>query len=232
MKAVLFDIDGTLVRFDGAGRRALVDAACRVTRLSTQLVEGVVDGIDFRGNTDALIVEEIARGLDVTSPRFASDLLRTYVTLLGARITDTSRELMPGVIESIELLSASEQPILVGCLTGNIREGARIKLEAIGLGHLTERPGGYGDDGRRRNEIAEVAVGRLRAAGVSARDVFVVGDTEHDVAAARAAGARAVAVATGWTPRRELERSGPDALLDDLSDPEVLYRLVVGGGNS
>jgi phosphoglycolate phosphatase len=48
----------------------------------------------------------------------------------------------------------------------------------------------------------------------------VVGDTERDIACARAAGAKVVAVATGARPRAHLAALEPDLLLDDLSDTE------------
>ena len=52
----------------------------------------------------------------------------------------------------------------------------------------------------------------------------IVGDTPHDVRCARAIGANAVAVLTGWHGRAELAACNPDLLLDDLSDPERLLR--------
>jgi phosphoglycolate phosphatase len=59
-----------------------------------------------------------------------------------------------------------------------------------------------------------------------ADNVIVLGDTPHDVACARAIGARAVAIATGRHSRAELEASAPDFLFDDLSDVRaVLAKL-------
>jgi phosphoglycolate phosphatase-like HAD superfamily hydrolase len=57
---------------------------------------------------------------------------------------------------------------------------------------------------------------------------IVIGDTVHDIACARAAGAHAVAVATGWTPRAELEARQPDLALDDLADPSPLLDWARG----
>jgi phosphoglycolate phosphatase-like HAD superfamily hydrolase len=64
---------------------------------------------------------------------------------------------------------------------------------------------------------------RRRYEGVANADrVWVVGDTPLDVRCARAIGANAVAVATGWHAHEELAASGPDLLLNDLSDPSAL----------
>ena len=76
--------------------------------------------------------------------------------------------------------------------------------------------------------VASAAVGRLAAAGVRPERTLVVGDTEHDVRAARAVGASAVAVATGWTEVRELRAAGPDLLLADLADPSQLLEALDG----
>ena len=60
----------------------------------------------------------------------------------------------------------------------------------------------------------------------------MVGDTEHDIACARAAGARAVAVATGSQRRAEFEARGPDLMLDNLADHAAIIawaRSVAAG---
>ncbi|MBZ0303183.1 MAG: HAD hydrolase-like protein, partial [Anaerolineae bacterium] len=49
------------------------------------------------------------------------------------------------------------------------------------------------------------------------RDITVIGDTEADIACARAVGARAIAVATGFADRDMLMAAQPDHLLDDLT---------------
>ena len=56
--------------------------------------------------------------------------------------------------------------------------------------------------------------------------VVLVGDTPLDVLAAREAGARAVAVATGFADLDALRASEPDALLQDLSDTEAAIRAI------
>jgi phosphoglycolate phosphatase-like HAD superfamily hydrolase len=46
------------------------------------------------------------------------------------------------------------------------------------------------------------------------------------LACARAGGARCALVATGHTPRQELARLDPDAVLDDLTDTEAVVKLL------
>ena len=83
--------------------------------------------------------------------------------------------------------------------------------------------GAFGQEAADRNDLARLAIGRVGAAyGIPASRCIVVGDTEHDIACARAAGAHVVAVATGTRRRGELEPLHPDLMLDDLSEPAAL----------
>jgi phosphoglycolate phosphatase-like HAD superfamily hydrolase len=110
--------------------------------------------------------------------------------------------------------------VAVGLLTGNARAGAHVKLNHFDL-HEHFACGGYGDHHDSRDDVAREAladVQRHLGLGVEPSRVWVIGDTPHDVSCARAIGANAVAVLTGWHGRDELARHGPDLLLDDLSD--------------
>jgi phosphoglycolate phosphatase len=117
--------------------------------------------------------------------------------------------------------------VALGLLTGNIRAGARIKLGHFGLFDYFAF-GGFGDHHLDRDDVAREALAEVKArfdGTVAPERIWVVGDTPLDIRCARAIGARAVAVTTGWHSRAELEPHGPDLLLDDLSDPTPLLRL-------
>ena len=223
-KAVLFDIDGTLVKVGGAGREAVVRGMAAVLGVPVDTARQAVAKVDFRGRTDTLLFEEIATRLGRAGVGLDPELVHAYLGALEQTLAETELLLLPGI--SAALAGLEEAGATVGLLTGNIREGARRKLTPFGLEHLVQRPGGFGDDGRERAVIARLAVERLVAAGVDAGAVVVVGDTEHDVSAARAAGARAVAVATGWTAVEVLEGSKPDLLVRDLGDCTALFDLL------
>jgi phosphoglycolate phosphatase-like HAD superfamily hydrolase len=103
--------------------------------------------------------------------------------------------------------------------TGNFRGSARLKLKQFGIGEHF-RFGGFGDRTTVRAGIIEQAI-RAANRGLGKHDsVVVIGDTVHDVAAAKANGAIAVAVATGAPTRDELAASNPDVLLDTLEDAD------------
>jgi pyrophosphatase PpaX len=50
-----------------------------------------------------------------------------------------------------------------------------------------------------------------------------VGDSRHDIVAARAAGVRSIAALWGPTPRTELERERPDVLAESITDLLALF---------
>ena len=131
--------------------------------------------------------------------------------------------MLPGVVELLLRLRDRED-VLVGLLTGNVRDGARVKLGHFGL--YEHFPfGGYGDHHFDRDDVAREAlaeVKRLLNGTADPARIWVVGDTPLDVRLHRAIGARAAAVATGWHTTEELADHRPDLLLTDLSDPAPL----------
>ena len=213
----LFDVDGTLLLTDGAAREAFAHAVFQ--RLG---VEDDLKGVAFAGRTDPLILADIlARHGRVLSdgelPRFWQTAYERMATLL----TPGRGALLPGVPELLSAV-AGEKDWVPALLTGNTTGMARIKLEHFGIMDRFAF-GAYGEEAADRNALARVAVARARERyGVPPERCIVVGDTEHDIACARAAGAHAVAVATGQRDRAVLAAHAPDLLLDDLTGPECL----------
>ena len=126
---------------------------------------------------------------------------------------------LPGVDATHRRL-AETADVLLGLLTGNIEEGARIKLGPTGLWpHFPV--GAFGSDDLDRRRLPSLAARRAHAlAGYPFRpdEVVVIGDTPLDIDCARAFGAVAVAVATGRHTRTQLMDHEPDLLFDDFSD--------------
>jgi phosphoglycolate phosphatase len=228
VKLVLFDIDGTLLRSDGAGRRA-INRALREIFGST----GPTD-YWFDGKTDPQIVRELMRLEGHDDDRIDADMER----LLGRYVQCLHEELgapgfsprpLPGVAE---LLDALEQrgDVILGLLTGNIEPGARAKLEAVGLQPDRFRVGAFGSDHEHRPELPAIARRRtLEQLGVSLEGnaMVVIGDTPADVTCGRALGARAIGVATGRFSVEELLRHRPVAVFEDLSSTEQVLQVIV-----
>ncbi len=219
-RLVLFDIDGTLLTTGGVSGAALVRALEEVFGRPVP-----ADGYPFMGKTDPRIVRELATLAGVPEREVEAGLataLERYLDLLDAWLEPRHVEIKPGVEALLDALEA-RPGVMVGLLTGNMERGARIKLERAGLGHRFAL-GAFGSDREDRDELVPVAL--RRAAAIAGQRlpparVTVVGDAPPDVACARAAGARSVAVATGWTPAEELARLAPDVLLPSLADTET-----------
>lgn len=218
---ILFDIDGTLLLTDGAGREAF-----RTALLAIFGTAGPLDEYQFHGKTDPQIAEELltAAGLD------RSEIRRRMPTLWPIYLESLERELgrrrnrdsvvpLPGVPGLLAELEARTD-VALGLVTGNLEPAARLKLAAAGV--VTPfAVGGFGSDAAVRTEIARIVLERARTAwgrAFGAGEVVVVGDTPADVACARTIGGRAVAVATGRHTGEELELAGADLVLPDLAD--------------
>jgi phosphoglycolate phosphatase len=226
MRLFLFDIDGTLVNAGGAGRVAVSNALTAVYGTA-----GPIDGYDFRGRTDPRIVLDLLgeAGWAETDIRARlATYFEVYLRELDALVADGARvRVLPGVADVVHALSAREDA-LVGLLTGNIEPGARVKLRSTGLWPLF-RVGAFGSDDADRRRLPAVARQRTRETlghDIPFDRVTIIGDTPLDVDCARAAGASAVAVATGRYTGDELSACRPDALFPDLSDVKAVLAAL------
>lgn len=225
-KLVLFDIDGTLVLTGGAGLRAMNRALAEVFGHTDGL-----EGIAVAGRTDWAILADAVRRLGRTlDGLLLADLQRRYVANLSEEIQHPGqgrKAVMPGIPEILHHLDRREDVVL-GLLTGNFEDGARVKLGYFDLWRYF-RLGAFGGDAADRNALVPFAVERARACGlpeIGDSDVLVVGDTPHDVTCAHAAGAIAVAVATGSSSVDDLRATGAEHVFEDLSDTDAFLRLL------
>jgi len=213
-KLVLFDIDGTLIDPAGAGRRSVTRAFYELFSL-----EDAFAGERLAGKTDIQIIREgLARHHLLTGDGILPSVVSRYVAILQEEIAYPYGRVHPGVVELLNALRKTAGYRL-GLLTGNIEQGARIKLGAFGLSEYFPI-GAFGDDSEDRNSLLPIAVERLRTfAGVEIGygDCIVIGDTPLDVACAKPFGAISVAVATGPYPYESLLQTGADYVLRDLS---------------
>ena len=137
------------------------------------------------------------------------------------------RGLMPGVPDLLAR-SPRGRPRAPRLLTGNYEAGARIKLTHFGLWDRFAW-GAFGDHHAERDALARTAIAMAPGRGVALDDpshAMVVGDTPHDVACARAAGARVIAVATGGHSVDDLRACAPDLALEDLRDVDAVLAFI------
>ncbi|WP_329562713.1 HAD family hydrolase [Kitasatospora sp. NBC_01266] len=226
---VLWDIDHTLIDAGTVGRRAYAAAFQRATG------QPLTRAWQFDGRTEVAAATEVLRAHDLDP---GDGLLAGFLELLVAELHDRAADLadegrvLPGAVAALTALGALPG-VRQSVLTGNLRTLAVLKLTAFGLtDHLDLRLGAYGEDAYERADLpghafdrAERVLGR-RFLG---SETVIIGDTLRDVATARAAGARCVAVATGLVPAAELAAAGADVVLPDLADTAAVLRAVTVG---
>jgi len=223
---LLFDIDGTLVSTGGAGRRAIERAFEQRHGRSDACA-----GFSFGGMTDRAIVRAGLAALGQSAePSDIDALLSLYLTILEEEIaSSTACRIHAGIERALD--EARARPaVALGLGTGNIREGARIKLSRVGLFERFAF-GGFGCDHEDRAELIRVGAERgARALGlpVEACRVVVIGDTPKDIAAARAIGAECLAVATGSFSKDALAAEDATYVFGDLTAPGALDALLGG----
>jgi phosphoglycolate phosphatase-like HAD superfamily hydrolase len=228
IKLVLFDIDGTILLTDGAGKRA-IHRALREVFGSTG-----PDNHSFGGKTDPQIVRELMRidghedpHIDDNMPR----LLRKYVDYLEEELEASAAkvETMPGIHELLDALDRRDD-VVVGLLTGNLVAGAKAKLGSVGIDFGRFKVGAYGSDHEARGELPAVAQRRARdelGVDVTGSDVVVIGDTPADIHCGQSIGARAIAVATGFYTVEALREHHPAAVFEDLSDTAAVIDAIL-----
>jgi len=228
MKLVLFDIDGTLLWTDGAGRRAVYRALHEVYGVPAP------DGHEFDGKTDPQIVRELMTRAGTSDDDVEAHLPRAiarYVEELRAELGDADHgdKVYPGIRPLLDALEARDDVVL-GLLTGNVHEGAAAKLAAVGIDARRFRVGAFGSDHADRPELPAIARRRaevLLGCPIAGRDVVVIGDTPADMSCGRGIGALAIGVATGRYSVGELDRARAGIVFPDLSDTDAVVAAVM-----
>ena len=221
---ILFDVDGTLISTGGAGRRAMAAAFAEVCDAPDAL-----SGISFAGMTDPLILRQALASVGKpVEPEIIAAILESYLGHLRQLVPQSPNYQVMPKVESIVGRLSKMSSVAIGLGTGNIEEGARVKLARASLSEPFAF-GGFGSDAEDRAEL--IAVGARRGADqlgvrVSQTRVVVVGDTPKDVAAAHANDAICIAVATGGCDRNSLIDSGADFVYPSLADPQVWSALT------
>jgi phosphoglycolate phosphatase-like HAD superfamily hydrolase len=225
-RLVLFDIDETLIKPRGVGRRAL-------SRSLVQIFGHELDtsAVFFSGKTDPQLVQEILIANKIGESEFQPTWMKVseiYPQILKEEIANTNDySLLSGAQELVLALAERPQASL-GLLTGNTELGARIKLEPFQLNaHFPI--GAYGSDSQNRMHLPEIAYNRAKAH--FARDwqrgeIVIIGDSVNDIFCAQGFLARSIIVNTGRTTWDALAELKPDFLFTSLEPTASLLEAV------
>jgi phosphoglycolate phosphatase len=228
-RLVLFDIDGTILLTAGAGRRAIVAA------LGQEVGNAIAfDRVRFDGKTDPQIVTEMLEVAGRRGPHPEQQvraIFQRYVDLLARELQQPSNRttVMPGIHSLLNRLEA-EDGVILGLLTGNLADGAKLKLHSAGLDPDRFRVGAYGSDAAHRPDLPPIAARRAQpffGRVPSGNEVVIIGDTPADIACGECIGARAVAVATGGYSVPDLAACGPHVVFEDLSDTDRVVDAIL-----
>lgn len=228
-RLILWDVDGTLVRVGPAGREALEVGAAVAAGLAE------APRVVMSGKTDPQIIREILRLADLADEhidRVLPAALRAAEEALAGAEERVRRDgvVLPGVVELLRRL-ASTPGVTQTLVTGNLAANAVLKVSAFGLERFLDlEVGAYGTDHADRTRLVPIALDRVRdRRGVSfaPEEVWVLGDTPHDLACARAAGVRCLLVGTGTGAAGPVTGIGADAVVDDLADTDAVMEILL-----
>ncbi len=228
VKLILFDIDGTLLSSDGAGRQSLESVLTDVF--------GSTGDPDYRydGKTDRQIIREQMRFAgfdDAAIDARLDDILASYLAQLGTALErdPSMARLYDGVSPLLDAVEASDH-VIMGLLTGNVRGGAAHKLRAVGIDIERFRVNAFGCDHEHRPELPRVAQQRamqILGLDLPGDQLLIIGDTPADMQCGRTIGARAIGVATGRYSVDELSAHSPYAVFADLTDTERVLEVLL-----
>ena len=210
LRLVVFDVDGTLIDSQGVILAAMARAF-------------TAEGLTPPGRGDALgivglsLPEAMATLVPDLGPAAHARLVAAYKDAFSAARAEEAATghppFYPGAREGIEHLDAAGY--LLAIATGKARRGLDHMLEMHGLAPrfvATQTA----DDAPSKPHPAMV-LNCLALTGADPAGTVVVGDTEYDMAMARAAGARAVGVGWGYHDRARLMRGGAEIILPDFA---------------
>lgn len=212
---VLFDVDETLVHTGGSGTRSWKAAFDKLYGIPADIGEH-----SSAGETDPQVARatfNAALGRDPSD----DELTRLYAQYLLHLATDIgvskSYRVLPGA-EKI-LLRLGEAGVILGLVSGAMEGAARTKLVPANLNRFFIF-GAYGSDSPDRTELTGLAIEKAARLHdqLAPSQVYVVGDTPHDMEATNASGAVSVGVASGHYSVAELETAGGAHVLRSLED--------------
>ena len=226
----LFDIDGTIIKSDGAGSGAVKKAFQEYFGKTPHM-----DGFIFDGKTDPLIFSELAKRAGIHPIVFADnrevfeDLVYEF---MGITVKEKNIRVINQMNDILEELHKYPN-VFFGLVTGNDKRGADHKLNAVNIRQFF-RVGAFGNDDPVRNNLPPIAVRRaerLFERVFANGDIWIIGDTPNDIKSGRVNNYGTIGVATGRYSTERLKEEKADIVVDTL-DPDLFRKIINGEANS
>ncbi|MFP6583820.1 MAG: HAD family hydrolase [Candidatus Hydrogenedentota bacterium] len=203
LKAVVFDLDGTLID----STEAIVDSFVATFEI-------VGDPVPTREFITQFISVPLEKHFAELTDRDPVELSRIYREHYFATCTEGT-VLLPGVEEA--LLALGEAGLRLAIATSKSCKGSEILLEYLDVAHHFEFVVGADSVVNHKPHPEALEMSREQL-GIESEEMIYVGDTRFDTEASKNAGIGCVAVATGYAPRSELEALAPRHVADTMQD--------------
>jgi phosphoglycolate phosphatase-like HAD superfamily hydrolase len=230
MKIPLFDVDGTLVtglgKTSGVHGKSYDAALATVYNLTASYKE-----INVQGMIDPQIIVEIVQTHEISRDKAMEKLPQVFQVMrnyIQEHKHEAHYETLPSVKTLLELLHSKH--VLIGLLTGNLIEAAKMKLEPAGLWKYVNF-GAYGPEASSLKRVELVSVAQSKVSELLKRDValselVIIGDTPKDIECAKQGGITSIGVATGMYTIKNLEQAGADLTVDSLEEQEKILSFL------
>lgn len=222
-KVILFDIDGTLVNTGGAGLRALNRALSAMGG-----PKNVCSFFELQGSTDRVNFENAYKCAFHKKPteKDYKRIKELYVKFLPEEVEHSVKNKKYFKIKGIEKLLeklSKRKDVLIGLGSGNLKEGAYIKLKPSRLSHYFLF-GGFGEKHEKREDMLKTAVKDaeiILKEKIRPSEVYVIGDTEKDIIAAKNCDYHSACVLDGFGDKKKIFAAKPEFIEKDFSNTNV-----------
>jgi len=225
---VLFDKDGTFVDFDatwGPATHAVIHALAggdpELVRAQAETLHFLLDERRFAPTSPLIAESSASYGALWGAALGRSDIAALKREIDALAETEALRVLTPIGEPAVALAALKAMGLRLGVATNDSESSARRQIEALGLEEAIEFVAGY-DSGHGQKPEPGMVLAFARQLGVAPTRVAMVGDSRHDLEAALAVGALAVAVLSGPASRAELAPLA-DYIVDDIAALPALF---------
>jgi len=211
-RAVLWDLDGTLIDSEPLHRRAILQTLASLGANVESL-----DPREFvgRGERDFWMYSKEMFQLEKDVEELVDLKDSVYATIVASEL-----QIMPGAVESLEWMQQNRLPMAIA--SGSSPRAIAAATAAAGLQHyFKELVSSLDPSVARSKPHPDVFLEAARRLSVAPRNCIVIEDAQWGVRAAVAAGMRVIAVPNSWTHDHDF--SGAERMLTSLRELELAH---------